>query len=111
MISPRIISVSTGPVRDMVIGARPGRSGIDKRQASEPVAVSMPGPSWPATSPAITLIRVPPGGGQPDAVRRLLRRPSALLDKKPSVVDENVDMTDSAHIPADSRSLSAASLA
>src|SRR5258708_13193528 len=43
MTSPRIISVSTGPVRDMVIGARPGRSGIDKRQASEPVAVSMLG--------------------------------------------------------------------
>lgn len=39
MTSPRIISVNAGVVQDMVIGARPGRSGIDKRRVSGPVPV------------------------------------------------------------------------
>jgi MOSC domain-containing protein YiiM len=37
--SARIISVNAGTVTDMVIGTRPGRSAIDKRPLSGPVAV------------------------------------------------------------------------
>lgn len=39
MASARIISVNAGTVADMVIGARPGRSAIDKRPVSGPVKV------------------------------------------------------------------------
>jgi MOSC domain-containing protein YiiM len=39
MASPRIIAVSTGRVRDMLIAGKPGASAIDKRQVRGPVAV------------------------------------------------------------------------
>jgi MOSC domain-containing protein YiiM len=39
MATARVISVNIGPVREMLIGGRPGRSGIDKRPIAGPVSV------------------------------------------------------------------------
>jgi MOSC domain-containing protein YiiM len=39
MAHARVISVSTGPLAELTIGGKPGRTGIDKRPAGGPVAV------------------------------------------------------------------------
>lgn len=39
MPGARVISVNRGPVADLEMGGRPGRSAIDKRPAAGPVAV------------------------------------------------------------------------
>jgi MOSC domain-containing protein YiiM len=43
MSSARVISVNRGPVRDMVVGGKPARSGIRKDPAPGPVAVGWQG--------------------------------------------------------------------
>jgi MOSC domain-containing protein YiiM len=43
MATARIISVNTGPVKEMVISGKPGRSGIDKRPAADPVRLGAMG--------------------------------------------------------------------
>jgi MOSC domain-containing protein YiiM len=43
MATARIISVNTGPVKEMVISGKPGRSGIDKRPAAGPVRLGTKG--------------------------------------------------------------------
>jgi MOSC domain-containing protein YiiM len=43
MATARIISVNTGPVRDMMISGKPGRSAIDKRPAAGPVRLGTKG--------------------------------------------------------------------
>ena len=43
MATARIISVNTGPVQDMMISGKPGRSGIDKRPMARPVRLGAEG--------------------------------------------------------------------
>ena len=43
MATARIISVNTGPVKDMMISGKPGRSGIDKRPVASPVRLGAEG--------------------------------------------------------------------
>jgi len=43
MATARVVSVNTGPVQDMVVSGKPGRSGIDKRRVAGPVAVGVLG--------------------------------------------------------------------